>query len=259
QNLPVTICMDRAGLVGNDGPTHHGVFDIAYLQTIPNLTLCAPRDGNELRSMMYHTAGHNMDGITAIRYPRDSVPRQIEDDVKPIEWGTWEWLTDKRDAVVLAVGSMVNTSLRAAEILAAEGYNVAVVNARFIKPLDESVLNDLLKDARFVFSIEEGQLRGGFGSSVASWLLDNDFAGKFKAIGIPDSFTPHGDRGQLLKHVGLDGESIARSIEETISSYAEAPKRPSKILQKLGLVRQGNGRKKGAEKTISLTGTDPEQ
>lgn len=255
QNLPVTICMDRAGLVGNDGPTHHGVFDIAYMSVVPNLTLCAPKDGNELRSMLHHTADNQLDGIVAIRYPRDAVPRQMEETVAPIEWGRWEWLTEQHDAVLLAVGSMVTAGLRAAEILASQGHKLAVVNARFIKPMDEAVLEHVLKNARFVFTAEEGQLRGGFGQAVAAYLMDNAYEGRFKSFGISDNFTTHGDRNELLELVGLDAESIAGSIEDVLLNRSST-RRPNGILQKLGLRRNSGTKRKNGEKTVRLTGTE---
>ncbi len=221
QKLPVVICMDRAGLVGEDGPTHHGVFDIAYLSTVPNLTLCAPKDGNELRAMMHHTADHPQEGIVAIRYPRDIVPTAIEESVQPIEWGKWEMLTGASHLTILAVGSMVQTSIQAAERLAERGIEVAVVNARFVKPFDMAMLEQVKTDAKVIVTIEEGQLRGGFGQAIAENLLSSGWEGKFKALAIPDGFVTHGGRAQLLKDVGLDADGIVNGLEQFLQHQAK--------------------------------------
>jgi len=136
QNLPVRICMDRAGVVGDDGPTHHGCFDLAYLSAIPNVNVAAPKDGNELRSMLHYTATHDINGPWGIRYPREAVPTDLTDDIQPIDWLKWERLTPARPVTILAVGTMVMRALEAAEEAAKHGIEVSVVNARFVKPLD---------------------------------------------------------------------------------------------------------------------------
>jgi 1-deoxy-D-xylulose-5-phosphate synthase len=236
QNLPVVICMDRAGLVGDDGPTHHGVFDIAYLSTVPNLTLVAPKDGNELRSLLHHTIDHPEPGIVAIRYPRDNVPVAMRAEIAPIEWGKWEWLTPSADVVVLAVGTMVANALRAAEKLAVHGIEISVVNARFVKPFDLGGLDSIRTSARMVVTIEEGSLRGGFGQAVAEYLLSQDWDGKFKALGLPDAFVTHGSRGQLLKDVGLDSSGICESLEQFIGAHH---KHAGNFLQRLVFRRNG--------------------
>jgi 1-deoxy-D-xylulose-5-phosphate synthase len=250
QNLPVVICMDRAGLVGNDGPTHHGVFDIAYLSTVPNITVAAPRDGNELRSMLHHTVDHNVEGVVAIRYPRDSVPTEMTDKIQPIEWGTWEWLTPKSDVVILTLGAMVTPVLVAVQKLADDGIDVGVVNARFVKPLDLDVLKQIRKNARCIITIEEGQIRGGFGEAIGAYLLEHSYTSRFRALGIPDRFVTHGNRAELLKEVGLDADSIAREVERLAGRHQKAPG----LLQKLSMRR--NGKKKSSEADVSLTGTD---
>ncbi len=221
QKLPVVICMDRAGLVGEDGPTHHGVFDIAYLSTIPNLTLCAPKDGNELRSMLHHTVDHPQDGIVAVRYPRDTVPVAMTDEVQPIAWGKWEWLTLPSQMTILAIGSMVHAALQASQALSEKGVDIAVVNARFIKPFDATMLEQIKAESRVIVTIEEGQLRGGFGQAIAENLLSSGWDGKFKAMAIPDGFVTHGSRAQLLKDVGLDPASIAANLEQFLSQQAK--------------------------------------
>jgi len=217
QKLPVVICMDRAGLVGNDGPTHHGAFDLTYMSTVPNMTVVAPKDGNELRSILHYTADHELTGPVAIRYPRDNVPTEMLDIIVPIEWGKWEADNIESDIVVLAVGAMFTTALKAADILAKRGINISVVNARFVKPFDYEMLDEIRKRAKIIVSIEENSLRGGFGQAVAEYLLSNDYEGHFKAIGIPDNFVTHGDRNSLLHEIKLDEEGVVEQIGEVIS------------------------------------------
>jgi 1-deoxy-D-xylulose-5-phosphate synthase len=175
QNLPVTICMDRGGLVGNDGPTHHGVFDLAYLAPIPNLTICAPKDGNELRAMMHHQLTMDDPGVVAIRYPRDNVPVPMTSEVQPIEWHTWEELTEEADICILAVGAMVPEAQTALDIIQEHGGPpITLVNARFVKPLDTTILEKHRESARLIVTIEENQVRAGFGQSIADYLLSRE-------------------------------------------------------------------------------------
>jgi 1-deoxy-D-xylulose-5-phosphate synthase len=241
QRFPVVLCMDRAGLVGNDGPTHHGVFDIAYLSTIPNVTVCAPKDGNEFRSMLHHTADHPSEGIVAVRYPRDTIPTPMETDVAPIEWGTWEWLTTPGEVVVLAVGSMVYRALESARNLDEQGMAVSLVNARFVKPFDMAMLSAITRDARVIITIEEAQLRGGFGQAIAEHLLSAGFTGKFKALGIADEFITHGERSELLRDVKLDVNGLTEQIGEFLRLQYQPQEKPAaNFLQRL-VFRRPNG------------------
>lgn len=241
QRLPIVVCMDRAGLVGNDGPTHHGVFDIAYLSTIPHLALCAPKDGNELRSMLHHTIAHQEEGIVAIRYPRDSVPTPMENEITPIDWGTWEWLTTPGEVVVLAVGSMVYRALEAAHRLDERGFEVSLVNARFIKPFDQRMLSQIKRDARVIITIEEAQRRGGFGQAIAEDLISSGFSGKFKALAIPDEFITHGERSELLRDVRLDVDGLTAQIGDFLAEqYKPQTKSSVGFLQRL-VFRRASG------------------
>ena len=221
QNLPVVICMDRAGLVGNDGQTHHGVFDIAYLSTSPNLTLCSPKDGNELRAMLHHTTDHNIEGVVALRYPRGNVPVAMTDNPEKIEWGTWEWLTEPTETVLIATGTMVQEALEVVRLASEQSPGLSVVNARFLKPFDMKMLSQLQEKSRAIFVIEEGSIRGGFGQAIADYLLSAGYSGKFKAFGTPDSFVTHGNRDQLLSEVGLDAESLAANITRLLSGESK--------------------------------------
>jgi len=260
QNLSVVICMDRGGLVGNDGPTHHGVFDLAYLSTVPNITVAAPRDGNELRAMLHYTVEHDLPGIIAVRYPRGDIPTALTDEVQEIDWGTWEWLTPATDVVILAVGAMVEESEKARAMLEEQGIEASIVNARFVKPFDLKILEDVRKNARVVVTVEDGAQRGGFGQAVADHLLAQGFGGKFKAMAIPDRFVSHGGRGELLEEIGLDSASIAGTIAELAGipddHGAQKAEPPHGFFKKLSLRRNGTGRKKEPVKDVSLTGTD---
>jgi len=252
QNLPVVICMDRAGLVGSDGPTHHGVFDVAYMSTIPNLTLAVPKDGNELRSMLHYTAEQDITGIVAIRYPRETIPSEMREEIVPIEWGSWEWLTAPSDVVILASGSMIPQAMNATRELRTRGITASVVNARFVKPFDEDMLAQIRKESRVIITIEEGQVRGGFGQAIAEYLLSDGYTGDFKALGISDDFVTHGTRAELLKEIGLDVEGIANTVEHLVAR----PVKTGGFLKKLTLRRNGNARRKTSTTDISLTGTD---
>ena len=261
QNLAVVLAIDRAGLVGNDGPTHHGAFDLAYLSTVPNVTVAVPKDGDELRTMLHYCCENALDGVVAIRYPRDKVPSPMSDLIGQIEWGRWEWLAEPSDIVALAVGSMIPQVQAAAVILSRQGINVSVVNARFVKPLDHVLLNQILPDARVIVTVEEGALRGGFGQAVAEYLLSHRYAGRFRAFGLPDRFVTHGSRAQLLKELGLDGECLAREIGALAAETAITNEtRPAGGgLFKRFVMRRNSDRKDRAENPqISLTGTDSE-
>ncbi len=248
QKLPVVICMDRGGLVGNDGPTHHGTFDLSFLSTVPNIIVAAPKDGNELRSMLHYTVDHELDGPVAIRYPREVVPTDMTDEIHDIEWGKWEAETVKADMVLLAVGTMYTTALEVANVMESRGISTSVVNARFVKPLDYEMLEQIGDHAKAVFTIEENQLRGGFGQAVADYLLSAGFSGRFKALGLPDVFVTHGNRDQLLAEIRLDVDGIVAQIEEVFDQGGEG----GGILQKL-LFRKDGLSRKVSEKAAGVT------
>jgi 1-deoxy-D-xylulose-5-phosphate synthase len=254
QSLPVVICMDRAGLVGDDGPTHHGVFDLAYFSTVPNFTIAAPRDGNEFRGMLHYTAAHDLPGPVALRYPRDSVPTDMVDAVPAIEWGKWELLTPQSEIVVLAVGSMVAAAIGARALLAEKHVDVAVVNARFVKPLDIDLLSQIRENAAIVVTVEEGQLRGGFGQAVADYLLSHDYRGRFRSMGIPDRFVTHGDRSLLLRELDLDAEGISTAISTLVGQN----QKNGGIFNRLRLRRNGHARRQEAADKIDLLTTGKE-
>ena len=212
QKLPVVLCMDRGGLVGGDGPTHHGVFDLSFISTLPDIVMAVPKDGNELRSMLHYTVDNEIKIPIAIRYPRDTVPTEMKSEIEPINWGCWEQLTAEEDIVVLAVGTMVTTALNVKSILKEKGINISIVNARFVKPLDEQFLMKIMKKSKAVVTIEENALIGGFGQAVAAYLLTNNYHGSFTALGIPDRYITHGTRAELLREIELDEEGVLKAI-----------------------------------------------
>ena len=216
QKLPVLFCLDRGGVVGPDGPTHHGVFDLSFLRSIPGIVLAAPKDGNELRDLMYTGLNH-WKGPFVVRYPKAS-SMVFDESLTPeaVEVGSWEVLKEGNDLVILAVGSMVPEARHAVE---RQNLDVQLVNARFVKPLDEKMLDKISRQFSTVVTIEEGSLEGGFGPAVLYALNERNFGGKVHHLGIPDEFVEHGDRRRLLNELGLTSERIA----ETVSKLAVSP------------------------------------
>lgn len=213
QNLNVFLGIDRAGLVGADGETHQGVFDIAFLRHIPNIVLMMPKDENEGQHMVY-TAIQYDGGPIAMRFPRGNglgVP--MDKQLKKIPIGTWEVLREGTDAAILTFGTTIPMALQAAERLANEGISVQVVNARFIKPLDEAMLHTLLQQNMPLLTIEEAVLQGGFGSAVIEFAHDHGYHGAIiDRMGIPDRFIEHGGVSQLLEEIGLTTEHVMERI-----------------------------------------------
>ena len=215
QNLPVTLCVDRAGLVGDDGPTHHGVFDLSYLRMMPNMTVMAPKDENELRRMLITAL--SLDGPAALRYPRGTaagVP--LTDDVQPLPLGKGEILREGGDVCFLAVGSMTANALQAAELLAADGIAAEVVNMRFVKPLDRELLLEAAGHVKLLVTVEENVLAGGFGSAVLECLADGGRTVPLVRLGIPDRFVPQGGRSLLWEECGLLPYQMAARVRERL-------------------------------------------
>ncbi len=222
QNLPVKFAIDRAGLVGEDGPTHHGAFDISYLRLIPNMVIMAPKDENEFRDMIY-TASIYDGGPIAFRYPRDRVlGLQLKETFDEIPIGTWEILKEGDDIAILAVGTMVYPALEAAKELDKElGTTIKVVNARFVKPMDREVLLQIVESGvRKIVTIEENALIGGFGDGVLEFLNEIGHHVDVLRLGIPDKFIEHGPRKVLLQKIGLDQKGIKESIKNFLLGYS---------------------------------------
>jgi len=211
QNLPVVFALDRGGVVGNDGPTHHGVFDLSYLRHIPNMTLMAPKDENELQHMLKTAVMH--DGPIALRYPRGNgygVP--LDQDLKPLPIGKAELLREGADGVLIALGSMVYPALEAAADLAKEGLDLTVVNARFVKPLDAELLLQLAKRFGKLIALEENALQGGFGTAVLELLEEQGVQAQVLRIGYPDQYIEQGEQHELRAMHGLDKDGIAKTV-----------------------------------------------
>ena len=211
QKLPVTLCLDRGGLVGEDGPTHHGVFDLSYLRTMPGMTVFVPKDENELRDMLYTAV--RMDSPAAIRYPRGAglgVP--LAGGFRTMEIGKAEILSEGEDVALLAVGTMVDAARKAAVMLGERGVRASVVNMRFVKPVDAETVGRFAASAKLVVSLEENVLTGGFGSAVAETMADKGCKTPLLRIGIPDRFVSQGARKKLLEDCGLLPEQVAEKI-----------------------------------------------
>ena len=211
QNLPVVICLDRAGIVSDDGPTHHGVFDIALLRSIPNLILAQPRNEEELANLLFSAMkwGKPM----AIRYPRGSGPGvKLPDVFAELPLGRAEVVSDGKAIQIWALGDMVPLAERVAGILVRQGMSAGVVNARFVRPLDEALLLTHISTAHTIATIENGVVKGGFGSEVGSFLASRHYEGSFLPFGWPDEFMPHGIMNELSERFGLTATTIAAAI-----------------------------------------------
>jgi 1-deoxy-D-xylulose-5-phosphate synthase len=219
QALNVVFVIDRGGLVGADGPTHHGVFDLSYLSMIPNFVVSAPKDEFELRNLLFSAIRYDQ-GPFAIRYPRDKAVRI--DDVpseKTIPVGSWERLVDGEDVAYLAVGSMVQPAVEASEIIRDAGVSAGVVNCRFVKPYDRAMLREIISRYRDIITVEENVSLNGFGSQISSAIqMIGDFQGRILNLGLPDNFVLHGTRGKLLEMVGLTSDKIAESTLNFVKS-----------------------------------------
>ncbi len=217
QNLPVVFALDRAGLVGADGPTHHGTFDFAYLRHIPNMVVMAPKDESELQHMLKTAIEY--DGPIALRYPRgEGIGVQLTDELLSLPIGKAELIKDGNDILLLAIGSMVYPAIQSVENLEKEGISTAVVNARFVKPLDRGLIIPLAKRIGKVITIEEHAVSCGFGSAFAEMITEQyEFADiQIKMLGLPDQFVEHGDHKLLLSKYGLTSEGITQSAIQMI-------------------------------------------
>lgn len=218
QNLHVVFCLDRAGIVGADGATHQGLFDIAYMRCIPNLTVAAPRNEHELRNLMY-TAQQDDMGAFVIRYPRGKgTTAEWHNTPVRIALGTGEKLKDGSDIAVLTIGTIANQARKAIEQIERENADIGIAHydMRFVKPLDEKILHEVGKTFDKVITIEDGVIQGGFGSAVLEFFADNGYRVQTKRLGIPDTFVEHGTPDELYSMLGLDTEGIANSIRAII-------------------------------------------
>jgi len=216
ESIPVAFAIDRGGIVGEDGPTHHGLFDFSFLRSLPNMVVMAPKDENELRRMMKTALDYN--GPIAFRYPRgQGVGVNIDTNLKPLSIGVAEIITKGDDALILAIGSTVYIALEAATNLKKAGINVTVVNARFVKPMDSKLIVPLAKKIQNIITIEEHIRQGGFGSAVLECLNDNDVQNfKLIRLGIKDKFIEHGNQELLKKKYGIDSLTIEKTVHDLL-------------------------------------------
>lgn len=214
QNLPVVFAIDRAGLVGSDGETHQGIFDLSYLSSIPNMHIMAPKNKWELSDMLKFAI--DFQGPIALRYPRGEAFDGLREHREPIILGMGEWIYHEKDIVLVAVGSMVKTALAVREALQLKGYACSIINARFVKPIDTEILNEAVKDHSLIVTMEENVASGGFGEKVREYLDERGYQGSLLTISIPDEYVEHGNVDILREEVGIDAYSIQRRIEEVL-------------------------------------------
>ena len=215
QNLPVVFALDRAGIVGEDGPTHHGVFDLSFLREIPQLTIAAPADENELQHLL--KTAFDAKAPFVLRYPRGAgfnVP--MDDKPKALPIGKGAWLKKGNDVTILAIGNRVHPAEKAAELLAEQGIKAGVINMRFVKPLDTDLIDEALKISQYIVTVEDNVLAGGFGSAVAEYLADKQAPFKLLRLGYPDEFVEHGKSALLYAQYDLDAQHQAEKISNWI-------------------------------------------
>jgi len=219
QNLPVTFVLDRAGLTGPDGPTHHGVFDLGYMRLFPNLVVTAPGDTFDARALLDFALTH--DSPVSIRYPK-ATAEMVEGPRAPIELGRAEIFEWGVDGMIIGCGTLLPQCLQAAAALREEGLDIGVINARFIKPLDSETLLRAVGESPFVVTVEEGALMGGFGSALLEAAADNQLdASRVRRLGIPDRYIEHAERHEQLADLGLDAAGIAAACRQMAESRGE--------------------------------------
>ncbi|MEO8109849.1 MAG: 1-deoxy-D-xylulose-5-phosphate synthase [Ginsengibacter sp.] len=215
QQLPVIFCLDRAGLVGEDGPTHHGAYDIAYMRCIPNMVISAPMNESELRDLMFTAQLDSTKDPFVIRYPRGSaVKAEWKTPMKEIEIGTGRKLRDGEEIAVLTFGHPGNFAAEAIRDAVREGINPAHYDMRFVKPLDEKMLHEVFKNYSKIITVEDGTVTGGFGSAILEFMAENNYSAQVKILGIPDKIIEHGTPKELYTEVGIDANHIAEAIRD---------------------------------------------
>jgi 1-deoxy-D-xylulose-5-phosphate synthase len=219
QNLPVRFVLDRGGLVGEDGPTHHGAFDMSYLRIVPNFVVMSPKDENELRHMI-HTLVRYANGPIALRFPRGAgLGVALDTELRELPIGQGELLREGADVAFVAIGTMVQTALRAADALAERGVQAGVINARFVKPLDRALLDRTLAGGPAVVTVEDNAVKGGFGSEVSEYLVSQGYeSARLCNLGLPDRFVEHGTRAELLEDVGLSVDGLVQAALATVET-----------------------------------------
>ena len=207
---------DRAGLVGSDGETHQGIFDFTYLSGIPNMHVCAPKNKWELSDMMKFAV--NFDAPIAIRYPRGEAYAGLEEHRAPIELGKAEWLYKEEEIALFAVGSMVKSAEVVRDILKEKGYHVSLINARFVKPIDEQAVIDACANHKLIVTMEENVACGGYGEKVLACMKSNHLDNEYLNISIPDAYVEHGNVELLKQEIGIDSNTVAERIEKIMKA-----------------------------------------
>jgi len=215
QNLPVVFCLDRAGLVGEDGPTHHGAYDIAYMRCIPNMIVSAPMNESELRDLMYTSQLEKIKNPFVIRYPRgEAVKAEWKTEMKEIKIGTGRKLKDGKEIAILSFGHPGNFAAAAIRDVMREGINPAHYDMRFVKPLDEKMLHEVFRNYSKIITVEDGTVKGGFGSAILEFMAENNYNASVKILGIPDAVVEHGTPKELYNEIGIDANNIAEAIRD---------------------------------------------
>ena len=214
QRLNMVLCLDRAGIVGEDGPTHHGAFDLAYLRPVPDITISSPYDECELRRLMYTAVQPDM-GTFVIRYPRGKGNRHDwRCPLETVEVGTGRKLVEGNDVAFLTIGPIGKLMEQVVEAAAANGVSVAHYDMRFLKPIDENILREVGEKFSYIVTLEDGTVKGGLGSAVVEYMAQNGYTPRIKVMGIPDSFVEHGTPEQLYRICGMDADSVLAAIME---------------------------------------------
>ncbi|MEO6302292.1 MAG: 1-deoxy-D-xylulose-5-phosphate synthase, partial [Bacteroidia bacterium] len=217
QNLHVVFCLDRGGLAGADGPTHHGAYDLAYFRCIPNMIVSAPMNEEELRNLMYTAQLPETNAPFSIRYPRgNGVMTDWKKPFKKINIGTGRKLIYGEDIALLTIGTVGNNAVEACKILEAKGIKAAHYDMRFVKPIDEELLHEVFKKYHKIVTIEDGCIMGGMGSAIIEFMCDNNYQAQVKRLGIPDEYIEHGTQLELQKECGFDTDSIVQTVTEMI-------------------------------------------
>jgi 1-deoxy-D-xylulose-5-phosphate synthase len=223
QKLPVTLCLDRAGLVGDDGPTHHGCYDIPYFRCIPNMIISAPMNEQELRNLMYTSQLETSQYPFVIRYPRgEGVMPEWRTPFEEIKIGTGRKLKDGEEIAILTIGHPGNFAQTAIRELKTYGINPAHYDMRFVKPIDENLLHEVCKKYQKIITVEDGTIVGGFGSAVLEFMAAHNYTAQVKMLGIPDRIVEHGTPKELHRECGYDAEAIVATVKEMVSTHVNS-------------------------------------
>jgi 1-deoxy-D-xylulose-5-phosphate synthase len=221
QNLPVNFCLDRAGFAGADGPTHHGAYDLVYFRCLPNMIVSAPMNETELRNLMYTAQLPRKEQAFSIRYPRgQGVLPNWRTPFEEIKIGTGRRIRDGEELAILTIGTIGNYALEACEKLVTAGVYPAHYDMRFVKPLDEALLHEILSNYKKILTVEDGCLQGGFGSAVLEFMADHGYTAEVKRLGIPDRVVEHGEQIELHRECGFDPEGIKRAVLSMLEPVA---------------------------------------